>query len=119
MVRKRRKKAQREEVNWQEYFLLIKGACPWSHQAYKNNQIEFVEFTGEWLMDIGTWEARIYIVDRKPRLLKKWADRLNEQDDICEWLWSHPNYGHLSAPVPIIIQQPRRRLDALRAVYKG
>lgn len=118
MEKRRRKKVQKEEVNWLAYFESIKGACPWSLQAYKQGLIEFVEFDDTWNMEIGDWEARVYIVDRKPRLLKKWADRLNDQDPICEWLWSHPKYEHLSAPVPIIIQQPRKRLDAIRARLK-
>ena len=119
VIKRKRKKVQKEEVNWLDYFESIKVVCPWSLQSYRQGKIEFVEFNGAFDMEIGNWEARVYCVDRKPRLLKKWSDRLNQQDSKCEWLWSHPSYGHHSAPVPIIIQQPRERLDALRAVYKG
>lgn len=115
MVRKRRrKKVQKEEVNWLEYFQSIRRVCPWSLQSFRQGKIEFIEFDGAWNMDIGQWDARVYIVDRKARLIKKWADQLNDQDPVCEWLWSHPKYKNYSAPVPIIIQQPRAKLEELR-----
>lgn len=121
MEKRRRKKQKKaiEEVNWQAYFERIKVVCPWSLQAYKQGKIEFVEFDGAFDMDIGNWEARIYHVDRKPRLLKKWSGQLNDRDTECEWLWSHPRYEHYSAEIPIIIQQPRKRLLALRKRLQG
>ena len=75
-------------------------------------------------IDIQTWrgiidplrdyEARIYIVDISTEALEKFAEILDELDPVNEWLFSYPGYGEYSAPVKILIQQDRARLNQLR-----
>ena len=42
------------------------------------------------------------------------CNELNEQQTIYQWLWSHPEQGGLSTPVPVLIQQERALLEGLR-----
>ena len=42
------------------------------------------------------------------------CDELNAQTEIYQWLWSHPEQGGASTPVPVLIQQERALLDGLR-----
>lgn len=115
VARKKVRKNQVEEADWQEYFTRIQRWCPWSYQAYTKGKIEFRRYQGQFDFTLGEWEARVWLVDRKPRLLKKWHKHLNLEDPRNEWLWSHPQYGGLSTPQPCLIQQPRQRLQELRA----
>lgn len=113
---KRRKKQRRsqEEVNWCEYFQQIQGVCPWSYSAWKKDTIDIVDWQGS-IRDLGGYSARVYIhVNASPRLLNKWADKLNLQYAQYEFLWSHPRYKGDSAPVPCIIQQDRHQLNSIR-----
>ena len=121
-MERKRKKAEKEAArksNWNNYFETIKAACPWSHSAHIKGRIDFQEYQGEWNLELGDWEARVWLVDRKPRVLKKWHDRLNTIDPHNEWLWSHPAEGGFSTPEPCLIQQDASRLNAIRAKLGG
>lgn len=120
MAERRRKRKKDNASNWRDYFRDIKNVCPWSYQAFRNDLIDFRNYEGKWDFDIQNYSARVWIVWRKPRLLKKWAERLNNQDKVCEWLWSHPDEGGDSSPEPCLIQQPRQTLeDIRRKIQKG
>ena len=116
--KRRRKKADLEANNWNEYFYSIRKVCPWSYSAWKSNKIDIVRWTGV-VYDLGELEARCYVLDRKPRLLKKIEKRLNEQRSHEEWLHSHPSFGPNATPQPVLIQQDYAKLAQARKKYYG
>lgn len=107
------------EVNWLSYFESIKKVCPWSHQAWRQGTLNFVEWQSE-IYPLGSFSARIYIAqNHNPRQLKKMCNRFNQQRPDEEWLWSHPVYGFNSTPVPVFIQQHRKTLENIRLSRKN
>ena len=103
-------------VNWEEYFYNIRQQCPWSYSAWQRGEIDIQPWQGH-SKPLGVLQARIYIVDLNRRRLKKLAGKL-DQDPVCEWLWSEPNYGPWATPIPVLIQQHRSRLDLIRQQLK-
>lgn len=120
MAKRKRKKAQ-EEVNWAKYFAKIKGVCPWSFKAYMKETILFIDYsdvtlyTWSILLDATHYEAFVY---KCPGKTSKWlqakCDQLNENNTKHEWLWSHPEHGGDSTPIPVLIQQDKNILQQLR-----
>lgn len=105
-----------------DYFDKIKGVCPWSFRAMKNDNILFIENGGN--KCYGTW-SYIYKASNKEAFVFIEKDKTpKELDEICEkyekiykhvqWLWSHPDEGGDSTPVPTIIIQDKARLQTLR-----
>ena len=45
------------------------------------------------------------------------SERFNDTRPSEEWLWSHPDFGHYSTPVPVLIQQDRTSLEKARKSY--
>jgi len=119
VVRKRKiKRKSLEEVDWCDYFQRIQGVCPWSYRAWKNGTVDIVEWQGN-IEDLDGYQARVYVhVHASPRLLNKWADKLNAQHSAYEFLWSHPRYKGDSTPLPCIIQQDRNQLKTIRDKIK-
>ena len=110
----RKRKRKLVEVNWCEYFQQIQGVCPWSYSAWKNIRIDIVVWQGT-VEPLDAHDARVYVhINASPRLLNKWADKLNAQHTEYEFLWSHPKYKGDSAPLPCLIQQDRAVLKQLR-----
>ena len=101
-----------QEVNWEQYFQHIKPVCPWSGAAHKKGEIKFVEWSGE-LEPLGNNQAIVYICKKyNRRLLKKLHKKLDTGE--FEILWSEPTNGPNGAPIPVIIQQDKRKLFDLR-----
>jgi len=100
------------EVNWDEYFYSIRKSCPWSYAAWQQGKIAIQKWRRQ-VIDLEPYRARVYIVDLNPRRLKKLSQKL-DQDPKYEWLWSHPRYGGESTPLPVLIQQDRAELKAIR-----
>ena len=99
-------------VDWNQYFLDIESQCPWSLMAWVKGKIDITEWRGQ-ALSLDQHRARVYVV--KPmtrRRLKKLCKSLDHGPD--QWLWSYPNYGAYSTPVPVLIQQRRHELDAIR-----
>lgn len=113
MAKEAVKEAARNNQQWEDYFYSIKTVCPWSYSAWKRNKIEIVLWQGE-ALDLNGLEARVYCLDRKPRLLKKIEQRLNNEREFEEWLHSHPSFGVNSTPCPVLIQQDRIGLENAR-----
>ena len=107
------KEADLEASNWQEYFHKIRAVCPWSYSAWKRGKIEIVSWTGQ-VTELGDLEARVYVYECKPRLLKKKEQQLNAQREHEEWLHSHPSFGINATHVPVLIQQHRLVLENAR-----
>ena len=111
------------DVSWAtNYFAKIRGVCPWSYKSMQNDTILFIEGGGE--RCYGTW-SYIYRVSNKEAFVFIEKDKTpKELDKIClkyekiykhvEWLWSHPDEGGDSTPVPVIIIQDKARLQTLR-----
>ena len=101
-------------VDWEEYFYSIKTVCPWSWAAWLKKEIHTTNWRSH-IIDLGSYQARLYIApNHKPRQLKKMCDRFNAEREGEEWLWSHPDFGFNSTPVPVFIQQDRARLERAR-----
>ena len=100
-----------QNVDWSAYFASIQQACPWSYRAWTQGLIDIV--TGTQARDLGQFEARIYVTDLSRRRLKKLCQARDQGVDA--WLWSDPEHGPMATPVPCLIQQPRARLEQLRA----
>jgi hypothetical protein len=102
-----------EEVNWLAYFNHIKTVCPWSYAAYKKGEIKIKEWSGV-SEDLGNYQAIVYVIPKiNRRRLKKLCKKLDTSLKY-EWLWSEPTNGVFASPVPILIQQDRRKLFELR-----
>jgi len=101
------------EVNWEEYFQHIKPVCPWSGAAHKKGEIKITEWTGE-VEPLGTNQAIVYVC---PKYNRRRLKKLHKKVDISpeyEWLWSEPTNGPNASPVPVLIQQDKRKLFDLR-----
>jgi hypothetical protein len=99
-------------AEWHEYFYRIRQQCPWSWAAWQQGQISIHRWQGR-VIELGDQAARIYTVKLNRRRLKRLAQQL-DLDPVTEWLWSEPSYGPMATPVPVLIQQDRRRLTELR-----
>ena len=101
------------EGNWAQYFPHIKPVCPWSGAAHKKGEIKITEWTGE-VEPLGTNQAIVYVCPKHNRRRLK---KLHKKVDISpeyEWLWSEPTNGPNASPVPVLIQQDKRKLFDLR-----
>ena len=101
-----------QEVNWEEYFQHIKPVCPWSGAAHKKGEIKIIQWSGE-IEPLGNNQAIVYICSKlNRRRLKKLHKKIDRGE--YEWLWSEPTNGLNAAPVPVLIQQDKRKLFDLR-----
>lgn len=101
------------EVNWEVYFQHIKPVCPWSGAAYKKGEIKITQWTGE-IEPLGTNQAIVYVCPKyNRRRLKKLHKKVDNSPEY-EWLWSEPTNGLNASPVPVLIQQDKRKLFDLR-----
>jgi hypothetical protein len=101
-----------QEVNWEEYFQHIKPVCPWSGAAHKKGEIKIIQWPGE-IEPLGNNQAIVYICPNyNRRRLKKLHKKIDNGD--YEWLWSEPTNGPNASPVPVLIQQDKRKLFDLR-----
>lgn len=106
--------AAKNAVNWEEYFRSIQSVCPWSWSAWRQGNIDIVNW-GTDITELGTHSARLYITHRhNARQLKKISGRLSRTRPNEEWLWSHPQYKNNSTPVAVFIQQDLATLEHLR-----
>jgi len=123
-VAKRKRKRALKEANWAEYFAHIQGVCPWAYRAYMKDNILVWEHpencfkTIKSLYAVSGYEAFVYVFKNStPDQLELLAEQLNREQQQDEWLWSHPDADSgdgNSAPVPVLIQQNRARLEKLR-----
>ena len=101
-----------EAANWHHYFEKIRTQCPWSWAAWQKGLIDVCEWHGSW-HHLEGYEARVYVTNLNRRKLKKLCGKLDESIEY-EWLWSEPRYGKWATPVPVLIQQHRAKLEAIR-----
>ena len=115
------------EVDWEQYFQSISDVCPWSLEAYHNNQIKFARYsdTNVFFHD-ETWNTRshmaivYYDVSADVDDLIWTVDQFDQlPNTIC--FWSHPDHTkgkNKQCTIPIIIQQGRATLEAIRKQHK-
>lgn len=94
-----------EEVNWSDYFASIVGVCPWSQAYWKRSRLDIQDWNGT-ILPLGKYVARIYqypgATDAELEKLMKEFNQTREEE---EWLYSHPQWGGKSTPMPCLIQQ--------------
>ena len=111
------------EANWAtDYFAKIRGVCPWSYKAHMKDNILFIENGGS--KCYGTWSYIFKASNKEAFVFIEKGKTPKELDEICikyekiykhvEFLWSHPDEGGDSTPVPVIIIQDKARLQTLR-----
>ena len=65
-----------------------------------------------------THEAYVFVFkDKSAEWLELQCELLNKEQNVCEWLWSHPDADsgdNTSTHVPVLIIQDRQKLDKLR-----
>ena len=121
------RKGEAAEDNWLIYFYSIKNVCPWSYESYKKGRIHITEFTEtkvieteqNWTMD--KYDAIVYTTQMSVDQLDTFVEKRNDEQDLCEYLWSHPSYtkgGKNQTQTPVIIQQDRAMLMELRYAKK-
>ena len=120
-----RKNVAEAKLNWLEYFHSIRKVCPWSYQSYLDGTTKITNFDEDILVlneqnfETLPWEVIIYLLgdDLTLNAIDEYVAFLNECQNTCEYLWSHPTFtkgGNYNTPVPVIIQQDRTRLMELR-----
>lgn len=102
-----------QEVNWEAYFQHIKPVCPWSGAAHKKGEIKITEWSGE-VEPLGKNQAIVYVCPKYNRRRLKKLHKKIDNSPIYEWLWSEPTNGPNASPVPVLIQQDKRKLFDLR-----
>ena len=106
-----------DEDKWTAYFKKISDVCPWSLEAWNNNEIRVFEEFEEVRPLIGK-KAHLYLLPNfSDDDLYNLAEDLDDVYEEYEFLWSHPDFtkgGNRAAPVPVLIQQDREYLEYLR-----
>ena len=107
-----------KSVDWKTYFEKISDVCPWSLEAYNNDEIQFFEDDLA-IRGLGNSKANIYIFTEgySDDDLYEITEELNNMYAGYEFLWSHPEYtkgGNRATPIPVIIQQDKAQLEYLR-----
>tara|TARA_X000001382_G_scaffold122171_1_gene104947 strand:- start:479 stop:811 length:333 start_codon:yes stop_codon:yes gene_type:complete len=102
-----------DKILWSAYFKKIQPVCPWSWDHWCQGLIDITEDPE--YKQLGKYTARVCIrKDHRPSFLEYEADFYNNLFEDEEWLWSHPDYGRYSTPVPVVIQQNRAILEQAR-----
>ena len=107
-------------VDWEKYFRSIQKVCPWSLESYLAGKIKIT--SQNIVQDLLDYDAIVYQVDMSIDELDNFVERLNDIQEECEFLWSHPDHtkgGKNQTPIPVIIQQDRKFLEELRKGEKG
>ena len=107
-------------VDWEQYFRSIQKVCPWSYESYLAGKIKITR--QDIIQDLKEYDAIVYQVDMSIDKLDKFVKRLNDSQEECEFLWSHPDHskgGNNQTPVAVIIQQDRNFLEELRKGEKS
>ena len=106
-----------DEDSWKEYFERISDVCPWSLEAFNNNEIQFFQEINS-IRKLGNNKANLYILSNfSVDDIYELAEELDELYEEYEFLWSHPEHtkgGNRSTIVPVLIQQDKEYLEYLR-----
>jgi len=95
------------KADWTNYFASIVSVCPWSKTYWAKQKIDVQIWRGSQnIKPLGKYVARMWIHENASgRTLCNIHNRLNDERQHEEWLYSHPQYKGYSTPVPVLIQQ--------------
>lgn len=99
------------EADWANYFQGIQSVCPWSWAAWQAGRIDIVYHAEP--QDLGTYSARVYVVDIHNHDLRAYSEYLNATRS-DEWFYSDPEYLGDSTPHSCLIQQDPKKLEEIR-----
>lgn len=105
-------------VDWAGYFDDIKYQCPWSRPAWHSGLIAITDYD-DGVLPLGNLQARIYLISEPDATVEAIADELDQWSETDEWLFSYPGYGPYATPEPVLIQQNRAQLNAIRDRLKN
>ena len=118
---------QYRKVDWEQYFRSISDVCPWSLEAYRNDQIKFCRYADNKVFyHDETWQDRhheaiiYYDVSSDVDMLIWIVDQFGELADTTLF-WSHPDHTkgkNRQCSIPIIIQQGKHMLETIRKQHK-
>ncbi len=85
---------------------------------YKKNKIDFRLWRGtKNVIELGDHVARVWIHKHASgRRLCSVHNIMNKIREDEEWLYSHPQYGGHSTPLPVLLQQNLRILNKARGI---
>lgn len=95
------------KADWTNYFASIVSVCPWSKTYWAKQKIDVQIWRGSQnIKPLNDYAARMWIHENASgRTLCNIHNRLNDERQHEEWLYSHPQYKGYSTPVPVLIQQ--------------
>lgn len=113
--------ARKDNIDWSEYFASIVSVCPWSKKYWKQQKIDIQKWRGtNNIKPLGEYVARMWIhKNASGKQLCNIHHRMNKQRQDEEWLYSHPQYGGHSTPIPVLIQQNFKLLLKIRQGLNG
>lgn len=104
------------KAEWTNYFASIVSVCPWSQAYWAKQKIDVQEWRGSQnIKPLNDYVARMWIHrNASGKTLHNIMNRMNDRRQHEEWLYSAPQYGGHSTPVPVLIQQDLAVLKGAR-----
>ena len=103
------------EPDWRQYFESILAVCPWALAAWDQGRIRVCEYT-EACSLTEPYVACVYILrDATVEQLQVLVGKYNTERPGETWLYSHPQDGNNSTPLPVLIQQDTHYLEQARS----
>ncbi len=104
------------KAEWTNYFASIVSVCPWSQAYWAKQKIDVQEWRGSQnIKPLNDYVARMWIHrNASGKTLHNIMNRMNDRRQHEEWLYSSPQYGGHSTPVPVLIQQDLAVLNRAR-----
>ena len=103
-----------DAVEWANYFNSISDVCPWSKAYWRQKKIDICVWNNR-IDPLGDYAARVYVYsDATAHQLESIMEEKNVERPDEEWLFSHPDFGNNSTPVPVLIQQDHHMLTKIR-----
>jgi hypothetical protein len=128
---KRRKSpevARRKEVDWLAHYESIRSVCPWAYRAFVSGKIITIPYSDASFNTFAMLfnackddkgvetDCFVYVCeDKSVEWLSAKVDEMDALYPSQEWLYSTPDDDDgNAAPVPILIQQRKAKLEYLR-----
>ena len=102
-------------VDWRQYFESIRSVCPWAVTAWDQGRIAVCTYTRARELA----EPHVASVHVQPdatlEQLQVLVGQHNTERPSETWLYSHPQDGNNSTPLPVLIQQDTHHLEQARS----
>jgi len=126
--RKSPEAAKRSEVNWLAHYESIRNVCPWAYRAFVSGKIITIPYSDASFNTFAMLfnackddkgvetDCFVYVCeDKSVEWLSAKVDEMDALYPSQEWLYSTPDDDDgNAAPVPILIQQRKAKLEYLR-----